>query len=707
MSATAAQEEVTVLVDGMDCANCALGVTRKLNKGGFADVHVNFATGEVRISQTGPIDLDAVSRLVTEAGYTYVGQQAREVEGTSSVERLFLITLPFSLALMAHMVVAWPPLHDALVQLVLCLPVFGIGVWYFGRSAYKSVRNGVPNMDVLIFIGSSAAFAYSLAGMVLHHGTPQVQTHLFFETSATIITLVLLGNVIELRSVRQTTTALHSLMQLQSGCATRVRPNGSTESVPVADLAVADRVQVNTGGTIPSDGQIVEGSLAVDESMITGETVPVMRGVGQNVVGGTVVANGIAIVQLTQVGSRTVLAGIIDMVRRAQQSRPPIQRLGDRVSAVFVPVVLGIAAVTAVVAHFGFGVAWATAIMQGVAVLVVSCPCAMGLATPTAVMVGLGRAAKEGILFKGAEAVESLSGIKRIVFDKTGTLTTGQIAVGDFAIHSESDERELKWVMLTLARWSDHPVSRAVAGAFSSIPQGKMVLKDIVEIKGVGMQGTSPDGDTWLLRSPKKEDSELGDLLLYREEVPMASVRLQDTLRPDAAEAVAYFKQRGIRTVLLSGDSEPRCRQVAEALKIDEVWASQRPEDKLKLIEQWTADAPTAMVGDGINDAPALTAATVGVSFSDSTGAATGAAQVVILGHGGLARLVRAAVLAAATLRTIRQNLFWAFAYNIVAIPVAAVGLLGPMVAALSMALSDVVVIGNAIRFNYSRIGGR
>jgi Cu+-exporting ATPase len=707
MPTTAATEEVTVLVAGMDCANCALGVTRRLNKGGFADVHVNFATGEVRISQAGPIDLDVVSRLVAEAGYTYVGQREPVATGPSATEKLLVFTLPFSLALMAHMVVAWPPLHDAVVQLVLCLPVFGIGVWHFGRSAHKSVRNGVPNMDVLIFIGSTAAFAYSAAGMVLYRGTAQVHSHLFFETSATIISLVLLGNVIEQRSVRQTTTAIRSLVQLQSGRTTRLRPDGTTEQVPVAALAVADRVQLNTGATIPADGQITLGALTVDESMITGETVPVMREVGQHVVGGTVVTGGNAIIVLTQVGGRTVLAGIIDLVRRAQQSRPPIQRLGDRVSAVFVPVVLGIAALTVGLAHFAWGAAWSTAVMQGVAVLVVSCPCAMGLATPTAVMVGLGRAAKEGILFKGAETVESLSGIKRIVFDKTGTLTTGQIALGDMAILSEMEENELKWVMLSLARWSDHPVSRAVARSYSSIPEGKTVLKDVVEIKGVGMQGTAPDGQTWMLRSPKTGHADLGDLVLYRMDVPMAAVRLRDTLRADAAEAVAYFRQRGVRTVLLSGDTEPRCRQVADALGIDEVWAAQRPEDKLRLIEQWTAMAPTAMVGDGINDAPALTAATVGIAFSDATGAATGAAQVVILGHGGLARLVRAEVLATATLRTIRQNLFWAFAYNVVAIPVAAVGMLGPMVAALSMALSDVVVIGNAIRFNYSRIGGR
>lgn len=706
MSPTSAKNDVTVLVEGMDCANCALGITRRLNKGGFADVNVNFATGEVRICQDAPVDLGAVSRLVGEAGYTYIGEKPQEKkEGLSMTERLFLITLPFTVVLMSHMFVSWGPLHDPWVQLVLCLPVFLIGAWHFGRSAYKSIGNGVPNMDVLIIIGSTSAFVYSVAGTLMHSGSPMVHDYLFFETSATIITLVLLGNVIEQRSVRQTTTALRSLIQLQSGTAVRIGADGASETVAVEALRVGDRVRVNTGSAIPSDGKVEEGALAVDESMITGESIPVNRSVGQSVIGGTVVSSGSAVVIIETVGARTVLSGIIEMVRRAQQSRPPIQRLGDRVSAVFVPVVLGIALLTSVIAHFLFMVPWSLALMQGVAVLVVSCPCAMGLATPTAVMVGLGRAAKEGILFKGAESIESLSGIKRIVFDKTGTLTTGDIRVHDLRTHSELNATEAGSIMQQLAQRSDHPISRAVAKAFGVDEQ--VAFSDITEIRGVGMQGVAVDGSIWLLGSPKEHDRKLGDLILYLGERPMASVRLSDTIRPDAQAAIAFFRERGIRTVLLSGDTETRCKEVADALGIDEVWAAQRPDDKLRLVTAWTADGATAMVGDGINDAPALTRATVGISFNDATGAATGAAQVVILGHGGLARLTQAFTLATATLRTIRQNLFWAFAYNLVAIPVAAIGLLSPMVAALSMAFSDVVVIGNAIRFNHSRIGGR
>ena len=704
------KQSVTVLVEGMDCANCALGITRKLTKNGFEGVNVNFATGEVNISQAQPIDLNRVGQLVAEAGYTYVGEKPKPRKGPSSIEIKFLFTLPFTIPLLLHMVLSWPWLHNPWVQLGLSMPVVVMGLYHFGASGYKSVRNGVPNMDVLIFVGSTSAFAYSLAGSIWYAGTAEAHNYLFFETSATIITLVLLGNVIEHRAVQQTTTAITALVRLQQGMA-KVLRNGVFVEVPSDQLVPNDVVTVSQGSSIPADGRVVEGQISVDESLLTGETLPVDKGPENAVLGGTLVTAGHATIAIERTGEATVLSGIVQMVKRAQNERPPLQRLADRVSAVFVPAVLAMAALTFLVARFGFDVPLTKALMQAVAVLVISCPCAMGLATPTAVMVGLGKAAKRGILFKGAESVEALATVKRVVFDKTGTLTTGQIVVSNLTVADRFTIHEAQAIFKALAQKSNHPIANAVAKAYELTPAA--LLDNVDELKGFGMMGLDAFGSNWqmgrqpfgvLINEPFKAlSSTTGDLFIFRDGQAVAAVTLTDTIRPGAAQVIAALKARGITTAILSGDTEARCLTVAQTLGIDEVWAAQTPDQKLVKIEAWSAAQPTAMVGDGINDAPALTRAKVGISLSDASQAATDAAQVVLLGKGSFTRLIEAFSIAQGTVRTIRQNLFWALAYNVVAIPVAAVGMLSPMVAALSMAFSDVVVIGNAIRFNFTR----
>jgi len=723
-------KEITVNVDGMTCANCAAGIHRKLTKAGYQKVDVSFATGEVTIEDVRPIDLDRVSALISDAGYTYVGEKRKETSGLAPIEKKFLFTLPFTLPLLAHMVLPSHVLHDPLVQLALCLPVMAIGIAHFGKSALGSLRNGVPNMDVLIFIGSVSAFVYSIVGVALHWGTGQESQYLFFETAATIITLVLMGNVIEHRAVKQTTTAISDLGQLQEGMAKRViEENGKWKIVETAfrELVAGDSVQVNTGDSIPADGMLESGALHVNESMITGESEAIRKAQGETLIGGTIVEDGNGIVRLTATGKSTVLAGIIAMVKKAQQEKPSMQRLADRVSAVFVPVVVGIALLTFLLGHFVFHIGLQAAIMQAVAVLVISCPCAMGLATPTAVMVGLGRSAKRGILFKGGESVEQLSKVQRVVFDKTGTLTTGQMRVADILFFT-ADENEALQMLAALEEKSSHPIAKAVVkelenrkmengengvGVDANSPSPPQADRgqgrgDIEEEKGLGMRGVDAQGRTWQAGSFKllsdRYQKHAGDVNLLCDGQLVASLTLEDDIRPDAKTLVDFLHSKGIATVLLSGDRQEKCDRVAQLTGIREVFAEQRPEDKLRLITQWADESPTAMVGDGINDAPALTRATVGISLSGATQVAVNAASVVIMDSGGLLRIREAFQLGHHTVLTIKQNLFWAFAYNIVAIPLAAFGFLNPMVAAFSMAFSDVVVIGNAVRFRFKRL---
>lgn len=703
-------KETTVLVEGMTCANCAAGISRALTKGGYQNVDVNFATGEVYLAAEDRIDLERVKQLVSKAGFEYVGSKTEKKAGLADIEKKFLFTLPFTIPLLLHMFISWHVLHDPLVQLILALPVMALGGWHFGKSGLASLRNGVPNMDVLIFIGSTSAFMYSLVGTLMNWGTPEAAEYLFFETSATIVTLVLLGNVIEHRSVRQTTTAISELGKLQEGTAARVtldeQENEHVEQVPFNQLKVDDLVMVNTGDSIPSDGVLVKGAVQVDESMITGESLPISKETDEKVIGGTLVTGGNGLVRIATIGKLTVLSNIINMVKKAQMEKPSIQRLADRVSAIFVPVVLSISVLTFIVAHFMFDISVQQAVMQAVAVLVISCPCAMGLATPTAVMVGLGRGAKDGILFKGAESVENLSKVKKVVFDKTGTLTTGEIRIGSMDVLQGSEE-ELINVLFSMEQHSSHPIAKALVEELRPKAR-KLEFRSVEEEKGKGLIGTDIDGNNWKVGSFKLLETDMersdADIYMIRNGEKMAEISLTDKIREDAKELIAHLNAQGIETIMLSGDRQRKCELVAAQLGITTIYAEQNPDEKLRLIEQLSDASPTAMVGDGINDAPALTRATVGISLSNATQVAINAASVVILDQGGLGKLKDAFLLGRHTVRTIKQNLFWAFAYNIVAIPMAAFGYLSPMVAAFSMAFSDVVVIGNAVRFKFKTL---
>ncbi len=536
-------------------------------------------------------------------------------------------------------------LNNAYVQMGLCIPVFVIGMMQFGKSAWGSLKSGVPNMDVLIFIGSSSAFIYSIAGMLMHHDAHTIHNFLFFETTATIITLVLLGNVLEHRSVKQTTTAIKDLSAIQVSTANLVSLQLGKEvitEINYKDIHVGAILQVNTGDKIPVDGEIISGDATIDESMLTGESIPVEKAAGHKVIGGTILTNGNIRMRAESVGDETMLSKIIELVKKAQQTKPNIQKLGDKISAIFVPVVLGIALLTFLLSYFVFDIASKTALMNSIAVLVISCPCAMGLATPTAVMVGIGRAAKKGILIKGGSTLEEFAKIKNIVFDKTGTLTTGEFKIGAITILGNTTEAEVKAILFYLEQHSSHPIAKSLVTELKDTPTNQKFI-DIKEEKGLGISAKDEQGNFYQVGSYKiaaaQTLSDMHNVYILKNEALIATVDLVDSLKENVQTAINDLQKQGIEPVLLSGDSRKKCEELAKKLNIKVVYSEQLPSQKLEIIEQLTKVHTTAMVGDGVNDAPALAKASVGISISNATQVAIQSAQIVLLKSNDLSQL--------------------------------------------------------------------
>lgn len=690
----------------MNCTSCALTVSRYLENKGMQDVQVSFATEELSFTvPAGAVDSKVVLKGISELGYQVVLPNEEAPKGAffRSLFFKFLVCAVFTAPLLLHMWVKWHWLHNPYVQLALATPVYAIGLWHFGRSAWRSLTNGMANMDVLITLGATAAYVYSLIGTLQHLGPD----YMFYETTAAIITLVFLGNLLEERSVKQTTTAITALAKMQVTTARLINDDHGHEHIHEVDnqtLRPGDQVLVNTGDKIPMDGTVYWGGGIVNESMITGESTPVTRKEKDKVIGGTILEDGTLKMFVTATGKDTVLSYIIELVKQAQGSKPPMQRLADRISAIFVPAVLGIAVLTFLgwwlIAHDTAG----NAMMRSIAVLVIACPCAMGLATPAAVMVGLGRAARNGILIKGGQTLEAFRNIRYVVFDKTGTLTTGKLQLGNFRSF-DMPESDFKAIVYSLEKYSSHPIARSVTACWKG--NGEVALQQVREYKGRGMQAQDKEGNQWQLGSyimAKDATTDDGhNIYLLRNGKLAGWIDFTDELRPDAAKAVATLKQAGIKPVLLSGDTLRKCHELAQQVGIEEVYAEQTPEQKLQRIDALMQTAPVAMVGDGINDAPALAKATIGVSLSDATHVAMQSANVVLLNN-SLATLPLAMGLGKHTYLTIKQNLFWAFIYNVVALPVAALGLLNPIVGAGVMAVSDVVLAVNSVRLRYKRV---
>ena len=691
---TSTKKYQSLHISGMTCANCAKGIEKHLTKKGNKEIRVDFASAEAHFLQD-DFKTDDIIKEIESIGFK---AKREEIESDNQVEKLFAFCLVLTIPLFSHMFLSEKHiLQNPILQFCLALPVFAVGCYYFGRSAWSSLKAKVPNMDVLIMMGTTAAFFYSVTGTLLFWGTEEAHNYLFFETTATIITLVLLGNVLEHRSVKQTTTAIKDLSAIQNLQAKRENKDGTIEKVMFKDISIEDILLVNSGDKVPTDGTIIFGEGYFDESMMTGESQTILKTKNESVVGGTILYDGNIKMIAKKVGEDTVLSHIIKLIKKAQSSKPNIQRLGDKVSAIFVPVVLVIALLTFTLSYFFFDISLSQAIMRSIAVLVISCPCAMGLATPTAVMVGLGRAAKNGILIKGGHTLEEFAKVKNIVFDKTGTLTTGQFQID--SIDCEQDKRKAVVDLLySLEMHSSHPIAKSIIKALEN-EATLLELEEIKEIKGQGIQ-CNWKGDSYKLGSGHFVNHKEGiqPLLLFKNNAFLAGIKCSDHIKENLRETILKLKEEGLSTTLLSGDKIEKCKTVGTAIGIDNIYGEHLPQEKLEKIDQLNKEGLTAMVGDGINDAPALAKAHVGISLGGSTEVAIESAQIVLLNSDNLKQIDLAYKISKHTLKTIKQNLFWAFSYNIIAIPIAALGFLNPMWGALFMAFSDVIVIGNSLR---------
>jgi Cu+-exporting ATPase len=719
---TVPREHAELDVEGMTCASCVGRVERALRAvQGVTDASVNLATNRASVEYAG-VDAAALIAAVQRAGYEAHaivprGRATPRTDGGAGwrVALAAVLSTPLVLPMLADLFGRhW--MLPAAWQLALATPVqFWLGARFY-RAGWKALRAGSANMDLLVALGTSAAYGLSL---VLWWRDPQGMPHLYFESAAVVITLVLLGKWLESRAKRRTLAALDALRALAPEFAT-LRRDGVETSVPLDQLRVGDEVVVRPGERVPTDGVLLEGRSHFDESMLTGESLPVARDPGERVTGGAINAEGRVVLCTTAVGAETTLARIVRMVENAQAKKPPIQQTVDRVAEVFVPAVLAVAALTLL----GWGLfsqgGWEAAVVNAVSVLVIACPCALGLATPTALMVGTGLAAQRGILVRDAQALETMRQVRVVAFDKTGTLTIGRPRLSALMAADGVDENALLTEAAALQAGSEHPLARAVLEAARERGLATSAAADVQAVAGRGIEGRVDGrqmrlGSTrWLaelnvvptpaLTAAAGQAQAEGRSVAWLVDVPSSAVRglfaFGDEAKPEAAQAVAALHAQGVRCVLVSGDNRGAATAIARQLGIDDVRAEVLPGDKAQVVAALRSGlAPgekVAMVGDGINDAPALAAADVGLAMATGTDVAMESAGLTLM-RGDVRLVPEALALSRAVTHKIWQNLFWAFAYNVVGIPAAALGLLTPVIAGAAMALSSVSVVSNAL----------
>ncbi|WP_318013549.1 heavy metal translocating P-type ATPase [Paucibacter sp. Y2R2-4] len=730
------EKTLTLQIVGMTCASCVGRVERALLKlPGVLSAEVNLATESASVLMLASVEAQTLIAAIAKAGY-----DARLPTGDADAGP----TKPD----WQHS--GWPVLIAALLSAPLVLPMLGMlfghhwmlnGYWQlaltlpvqfwlgsrFYKAGWAALRSGSGNMDLLVALGTSAAFGLSVYELWLNG--PHTMA-LYFESAAVVITLVLLGKWLEARAKRQTTEAIRALKKLQPETA-RVRRNGKEEELPLGQLRLGDEVLVRPGERIPVDGEILEGTSHVDESLITGESLAVSKAVKDKVVGGAVNGEGLLRVRVSALGAESTLSRIVRLVESAQAKKAPIQRMVDQVSAVFVPVVIGLALLTLLGWGFLNG-DWQQALMNAVAVLVIACPCALGLATPTAIMAGTGVAAQHGILIKDAEALELAAKLDVVAFDKTGTLTVGKPQVVALLPATGTDEAQLLAWAAALQAGSEHPLAHAVGEAAANKALAIPLATEMRAVAGRGVaarltvSGAAMDlrlGSsrfmqelgvaTTALQAQADDLQRQGRTVSWLADISTASstprllglLAFGDSIKPSAAAAVQALHKMGVRTVMLSGDNAGSAHHVGQLLGIDEVRAEVLPEDKARIVSELklggqgaahSGPQRVAMVGDGINDAPALAAADVGLAMATGTDVAMAAAGITLM-HGDPALVAQAIALSRRTVAKIRQNLFWAFAYNVVGIPLAAFGYLNPVIAGAAMALSSVSVVSNAL----------
>lgn len=728
-------KEIQVGIGGMTCASCSSAVERTLNKlEGVVKAQVNLATETATIAfDDSSLDLDGIKKAVQKIGYSVVetvDQKTREEEKQrdlvnlgrrliiSTILTVFLLVL--AMGPMLGLTLPFSHLTNALLQLVFAAGTMIAGSAFFTKG-FSTLVKREPNMDSLVAIGTTASFLYSFWGIfeILRGNHMVAHDHLYFEGVGTIITLVMLGRYLEHRSKGKTGEAIRKLMELAPATATVLR-DGQQVTINATDVQVDDIVMVKPGEKLPVDGVVLSGFSAIDESLLTGESLPVAKSLGSEVYAATLNTTGVLQYRASKVGSDTALANIITLVQQAQGSKAPIARVADKISGVFVPIVMGISVLT-LIGWLLAGTAIDIAILRAVSVLVIACPCSLGLATPIAIMVSSGKGARLGILFRHAAAIEQLRQVQTVIFDKTGTLTEGKPKVTDILA---KETKQVLALAASIEQASEHPLSRAVVAKAKEEQLELFDVQGFEALVGRGIQGKLGDeviriGNIELMvehgiqisQTRREELAKLSDqgktpLLVAKNQELLGIIAIADTLRKETRQALAELKGLGLKTVMLTGDNERTAKAIAKEAGVDSYLAGQLPGQKEEAIASYAKQGMVAMVGDGINDAPALAKADIGIAVGSATDVARETADVVLV-RNNLTDVIKAIKLSKATMRNIHQNLFWAFFYNILGIPLATGVLtlfggpqLSPMFAAFAMSMSSVCVVLNALRLN-------
>ncbi|MDI9357941.1 MAG: cation-translocating P-type ATPase [Phycisphaerales bacterium] len=733
---------IKLKVSGMSCTNCALSIQKQLEKNkDISDISVNFISSEVNFTadQYDSVLQQKITKTINNLGYKVKltdehqhahhdhahdhghthhdgHHHASDIHGLlpfqNHLQRFLvcvILTIPF---ILAH-TFSYNFFNDRW-QFILAIPVYIIGMDFFGRSAWLSIKSGIANMNLLIVIGVNATFIFSVYEFFLSSIGLQTNNmhNEFFGTASMTITLLFLGNYLEERTLEITQKEIKKIINTQTIMANAIAygSNGEEQifTINSHELQVGDLVLIKSGEWVPADCKILWGSSAVNESILTGESTPVDKKEGEVLIGNSLVISGTVRAQVTAIGETSVIGNIVNLVKKAQTEKPPLQKLADRISAVFVPAVISISIIAFIINYLILS-NFSESLLRSITILIIACPCAMGLATPAAISVGLARATSKGILFKNPKSLESFKKITTVLFDKTGTLTTGAFTIEGYQV-LQGTEDAFKSIVASLELYSQHPLATALVQAWHQSSALVPHWQKVAEIRGLGIEAIDDDNNRYLLGSYLvakniTTDSQHNIYLIKNNEL-VGTIDLKDELRPEAKAVIQQLKKQHIKTILISGDQKDKCLWVQQQLDIDEVYSEQKPDEKLAVIAKLNSQTPVAMVGDGINDAPALSKATIGIALSNASQIALQSASVVLMSK-GLTNLPLALSIGKYTYQTIIQNLIWAFLYNVIAIPIAAVGLLGkfgPTYGALIMALSDVVLVINSIWLKFKKI---